>query len=271
MSAESTGWDPQAYLQFSSERLQPLVDLIHRIRHPNAASVLDLGCGAGNAVPVIRATWPQARVLGIDSSPEMLRTAEGNWAGEDIRFHQADIRSISSAGLPQEVAETGEVDVIISNAALHWLPDHRQLLPGLMEILAPGGALAVQVPGNFSNPSHRLLYEMAAAEPYAQHIDPSRLLRPTAEPSDYLQEISRPGWEVEAWETTYLHILQGPDPVFEWISATGAKPVLEQLPPPVREDFIGQYKAALRDAYPASEIGTVLPFRRIFFIARRTG
>ncbi|GFZ95645.1 methyltransferase domain-containing protein [Nesterenkonia alkaliphila] len=265
MTDQRTGWNPQVYLTFSSERLQPLVDLVARVRHPQAQRIVDLGCGAGNGVPVLRTAWPQAQILGIDSSAEMLERARSSVQDARTTFLQADIRTIGSEGLPQGQAP----DVIVSNAALQWLPEHRELLPGLMGLVAPGGIFAVQVPGNFQNPSHRLLYEFAAAEPYAQHIDQSRLLQPTADPQDYMHDVAQPGWEVEAWETTYYHTLQGEDPVFTWISATAAKPVLEQLPEGLGEQFVAQYKAALREAYPASSLGTVLPFRRLFFIARR--
>ncbi|WP_150460380.1 methyltransferase domain-containing protein [Nesterenkonia ebinurensis] len=266
MKDQRTGWNPQVYLTFSSERLQPLVDLVARVRHPQAQWIVDLGCGAGNGVPVLRTAWPQAQILGIDSSAEMLERAGQSLNDARVSFLQADIRTMAAEGLP----EGQQPDVLVSNAALQWLPDHRELLPGLMNLIAAGGVLAVQVPGNFSNPSHRLLYEFAGAEPYAQYVDFSQLLKPTADPQDYMYDIAQPGWEVEAWETTYYHTLQGEDPVFTWISATGAQPVLEQLPEGVRERFVAEYKAALRDAYPASSLGTVLPFRRIFFIARRS-
>lgn len=266
MTDQRTGWNPQVYLTFSSERLQPLVDLVARVRHPQAQRIVDLGCGAGNGVPVLRTAWPQAQILGIDSSAEMLERARSSAQDSGTSFLQADIRTIGTEGLPQGQ----QADVIVSNAALQWLPEHRELLPELMSLVAPGGVFAVQLPGNFQNPSHRLLYEFAAAEPYAQYVDQSRLLKPTAHPQDYMHDLAQPGWEAEAWETTYYHTLQGQDPVFTWISATAAKPVLEQLPEQVRAEFTAEYKAALRQAYPASAWGTVLPFRRLFFIARRS-
>ncbi|GAB3843198.1 methyltransferase domain-containing protein [Nesterenkonia populi] len=253
------------YSAFGAERAQPLIDLVSRVRASRPRRVVDLGCGPGSGVPVLRAAWPDAVIVGVDSSPEMLERAAEESEDPNVSFIRADIREISHGLLPG-----GEpADVVISNAALHWLPDHRRLLPSLMELVAPGGVLAVQVPGSFSNPSHRLLYDMSAEEPYRAFVDQSKLIRPTASPQEYLHDVARPGWEAEAWETTYCHVLQGEDPVFAWISSTGARPVLDQLPEGAREQFVTDYKAALREAYPRTEIGTVLPFRPIFFLARR--
>lgn len=178
-----------------------------------------------------------------------------------ITYERADIRSF---------ATSEPVDLIVSNAALQWLPDHRDLLPAIQRSIAPGGALAVQVPGNYAAPSHRLLSEMAGSRPYAEHVDPATLLTPTAGVIDYMLDVSSDGWDVEAWETTYHHVLQGQDPVFDWISGAAARPVLSALPPDLLEKFTTEYKAALKEAYPETRIGTILPFRRIFFIARRS-
>lgn len=262
----STEWNPAAYLTFASERTQPFIDLLSRVRTPGARTVLDLGCGPGNGMPVIRALWPQAQISGVDSSAEMIaRAREATADDPGISYRQTDIRTLTA----QELPGGAPVDLVVSNAALQWLPDHRELLPRLMDLVAPGGVFAVQVPGNFGAPSHRILAELVEQEPYAAHIDPDSLLRPTAAVQDYMQDVARPGWEVEAWETTYQHILQGEDPVFEWTSAAAARPVLQALPEAEREHFAHQYRTALRQAYPRTELGTVLPFRRIFFIARR--
>ncbi|MGJ9424442.1 methyltransferase domain-containing protein [Nesterenkonia halotolerans] len=256
----STQWNPGAYLTYASERTQPFIDLLQRVRAPKAARIVDLGCGPGNGMPVLRGMWPTAQITGIDSSEEMLQRAREATDDDRISYHRADIRDLQL----EEPA-----DLIVSNAALQWIPEHRELLPAIMDNVAPGGMLAVQVPGNFNAPSHQLLAEFAATQPYAQHIDPAALLKPTAELTDYMLDVAQPGWEVEAWETRYHHVLQGEDPVFDWISAAAARPVLQSLPDEVREQFSAEYKAALREAYPATRIGTILPFRRLFFIARR--
>lgn len=256
----STQWNPGAYLTYASERTQPFIDLLQRVRAPQATSILDLGCGAGNGMPVLRGMWPHARITGVDSSAEMLDRAREATDDDRISYRRSDIR---------EITLDEPADLVVSNAALQWLPDHRALLPRLMDLVAPGGTLAVQVPGNFGAPSHRLLAELAGREPYATHVDAGSLLQPTAEVADYMLDVARPGWQIEGWETRYHHVLTGEDPVFEWISSAAARPVLQALPEPELSAFVAEYKAALREAYPKTALGTILPFRRLFLIARR--
>lgn len=256
----STQWNPGAYLTYASERTQPFIDLLQRVRLPHASSILDLGCGPGNGMPVLRGMWPHAHITGVDSSAEMLERARDATDDDRISYIRSDIR---------ELALEEPVDLVVSNAALQWMPDHRTLLPRIMDLVAPGGALAVQIPGNFSAPSHALLAEFAGRDPYAEHIDQNTLLKPTDELTDYMLDVARPGWEIEAWETRYHHVLQGEDPVFEWISAAAARPVLQALPEPQLSQFTDEYRTALRQAYPQTDLGTILPFRRLFFIARR--
>jgi trans-aconitate 2-methyltransferase len=256
----NTHWNPGAYLTYASERTQPFIDLLTHVGAPGVRSIVDLGCGPGNGMPILRAMWPDAWITGVDSSAEMIERAESTTQDDRISYVQADIRGLSLEGT---------ADLVVSNAALQWLPDHREVLPDILNLIAPGGTLAVQIPGNFSAPSHQLLADLAAREPYASHIDPGTLLQPTAELVDYMHDLARPGVDIEAWETRYHHILQGEDPVFTWISAAAARPVLSALPEPIKSQFVEEYKAALREAYPRAEMGTILPFRRLFFIARK--
>lgn len=259
----SAPWNPERYLTFASERTQPFIDLLTHARAYDPRRIVDLGCGPGNGMPVLREFWPEAEIIGIDSSPEMLQRAqESTSADPRISYQQTDIRDF-------QLDEPA--DLIVSNAALQWIPEHRDLLPQIQANVAPGGTLAVQVPGNFSAPSHRLLAELAASEPYRQFIDPHTMLQPTAEVSDYMLDVAAEGWEVEGWETRYHHVLHGEDPVFTWISSAAARPVLEALPEGPREEFTRQYKASLRKAYPKTKLGTILSFRRLFFIARHQG
>lgn len=254
-------WSPQAYLTYSAERTQPFIDLVNRTRVENPARIVDLGCGPGNGMPVLRERWPDAHILGIDSSTDMLQRAQAATSGDaGIEYVHADIRTV-------DLDEPA--DLIVSNAALQWIPEHRELLGRIQGQLAPGGVLAVQLPGNFAEPSHRLLAEYASREPYREHIDPAAMLQPTAEVRDYMHDVAGPGWAVEGWETTYHHVLEGEDPVYNWIASAGARPVLQGLPAPLREQFTTEYKAALREAYERTSLGTILRFRRLFFIARR--
>ena len=201
--------------------------------------------------------WPGADVVGVDSSPEMVEAAQARWS--QARFEVGDVRDWTPAA---------PVDVLVSNAMLQWVPGHLELLPGLVEQVAPGGWFAFQVPGNFDEPSHVLLHQLASDERFQPYVD--GVARPDAHgPEVYLEALLGLGCSVDAWETTYLHLLEGEDPVFAWISGTGARPVLQALPDALRADFEAEYKQLLRDAYPPGPHGTVLPFRRVFVVAQR--
>lgn len=253
-------WDPGRYLQFAEERGRPFFDLTARVFADQPGQVVDLGCGPGQLTATLAERWPTARVLGLDSSVDMIEHAR-QLIGERLTFARAD----AVEWVPDQ-----PVDVLVSNATLQWVPGHRQLLPGWVSALAPAGWLAIQVPGNFDQPSHRLLRELAADARFVEHTrGVSSPAAWSAEP--YLSDLVALGCRVEAWETTYLHVLSGPDAVFEWISGTGARPVLQALPEDRRLEFEHDYRAALRAAYPAQPFGTVLPFRRVFVVAQRVG
>lgn len=255
-------WDPEQYARFADDRGRPFHDLLGRVGARAPRTVVDLGCGTGELTASLLDRWPSAEVVGVDSSPEMVAAASASASGRLV-VEEADMRDWVRG------RSGASCDVVVSNAALQWVPDHLDLLPALVRLLAPGGWLAVQIPGNHDGPSHTLLRELAASEPYAPHVaDVAR--RPVLPgPQDYLTALSALGCAVDAWETTYLHVLTRPDPVWEWISGTGARPVLQALPENLRADFAATYRARLRAAYPAEPYGTVLPFRRVFAVARR--
>jgi trans-aconitate 2-methyltransferase len=251
-------WDPAIYLEFSNERARPYGDLLVHVLTDSPEQVVDLGCGPGQLTASLADRWPEASVLGLDASPEMIERAQV-YAHSHLRFVVEDLR---------DWRPDAPVDVIVSNATLQWVPEHRRLLPTLVERLAPGGWLAFQVPGNFDEPSHRLLDELADDPRFATYT--SGRERPNAcDAATYLADLTALGCVVNAWETTYLHVLTGADPVFRWISGTGARPVLHALPDDLREEFVGEYKSRLAEAYPQQEFGTVLPFRRVFVVAHR--
>ena len=253
-------WDPERYLAYADERSRPFVDLLARVGADHPRYVVDLGCGPGNLSALLAARWPSADVLGLDSSPEMVTKARDAKIAA-VRFEVADLRDWAPEQRP---------DVLISNAVLQWVPGHLELLPDLVDRVGQGGWFAFQVPGNFDEPSHVLLHELAVEERYASYVD--RVARPEAHaPAVYLERLLRLGCTVDAWETTYLHLLSGPDPVFTWISGTGARPVLQALPAVLREEFVAEYKQRLRQAYPPGTRGTVFPFCRVFVVARRPG
>jgi len=251
-------WNPTTYLAFADERSRPFADLTSRIGATAPRTVVDLGCGPGQLTAGLAQRWPDASIVGLDSSPEMIERAQQHRA-PGLAFEVADLQGWSP---------DTPVDVIVSNATLQWVPDHLDLLPRFVDALAPDGWLAIQVPGNFDAPSHRLLYQLAADPRFA---DSTQGLERAAAPdaAAYLAALARLGLAVDAWETTYLHVLDGPDPVFRWISGTGARPVLQALGEDQRPVFEQEYKALLRGPYPEQPHGTVLPFRRTFAVAHK--
>jgi len=257
-------WDPDRYLTYADERGRPFVDLLARIDATDPRTVVDLGCGPGNLTALLAHRWPEADVVGLDSSPEMIakaRAADSPEAGGGMRFDVADLRSW---------APETPVDVLVSNATLQWVPGHLDLLPSLVAQVAPGGWFGFQVPGNFGEPSHTIRDELAAETPYAAHT--AGVAVPSShDPAVYLDALAALGCTVDAWETTYLHLLTGPDPVFTWVSGTGARPTLQALPDHLRPGFEAEFKRRLAAAYPEHEYGVVLPFRRIFVVARAAG
>ena len=251
-------WDPDRYLTYADHRGRPFVELVSRVAAEDPVEVVDLGCGPGNLTRLLAARWPSARVRGVDSSPEMIDAARRDVPGID--FEIADLRDWVDRG--------EEVDVLVSNATLQWLPDHLELLPRLVERVRPGGWIAFQVPGNFDEPSHTIRDELAAEASYAEYT--AGVAVPAShDPDVYLDALAATGCEVDVWETTYLHVLTGEDPVFTWVSGTGARPTLQALPDDLRERFEEEFKARLRAAYPDRGQGVVLPFRRIFAVGRK--
>ncbi|MAS54275.1 MAG: methyltransferase domain-containing protein [Nocardioides sp.] len=262
-------WDPERYLSFADERGRPFVDLVSRIDAPAPATVVDLGCGPGNLTRLLAERWPRAQVTGLDSSPEMVEVARRDAARPDdhlaLPFEVADLRAWRPATL---------VDVLLSHATLQWVDGHLDLLPGLVASVAPGGWLAFQVPGNFAEPSHEIRRLLADEAPYAAHT--RDLATPAShDPVVYLEALEALGCTVDAWETTYLHVLStyaDPDPVFTWVSGTGARPTLQALAAEsagLAARFEDELKVRLRAAYPPSDRGRVLlPFRRVFVVAQ---
>jgi trans-aconitate 2-methyltransferase len=264
----SPSWDPGLYLTFAAERARPFDDLVARIAVDNPSTVVDLGCGPGTATVTLLDRWAAARVHGVDSSPAMIDKA-GALAGDRLTF---------ALGSIEDWVPDGPVDVIVSNAALQWVPSHLALLPRWVDALTPGGALAFQVPSNFGGPAAAVFREVATDARFAAKLaavaesgGPSArggVARPAAE---YVDVLGRLGCRVDAWETTYQHVLPGEDPVLAWFSGTGLRPYLDALggDDALRAEFRSAVAAGLRVAYPPAPYGTVLPFTRIFVVAYR--
>lgn len=253
-------WNAAQYLKFAGPRLRPAVDLLARVPDGlDPALAVDLGCGTGSATQMISARWPRAEVIGVDDSVDML--AREAPAGTRVRWVQADIgrwRAPQPAGL------------IYSNAALHWLPDHATLFPGLLARLAPGGVLAVQMPRNFGAPSHTLMHDAARQGPWRDRLAALIGPPPVAEPARYIDWLAPHVAQLDVWETEYQQILSGPDPVKEYTKGTWLMRFLQALPADEAAAFEADYAARVRQAYPPLADGrTVFAFRRLFIVAVR--
>lgn len=270
-------WDPATYRKFGEQRSRPFYELIARIGAAAPGFVVDLGSGPGELTAELGVRWPGADVLGVDSSPRMIEAASGLLAslGPDpdgpadsrplrsrLRFELSDVRDWEPARPP---------DVIVSNALLQWVPGHERLLTRWAGQLAPGGWLAFAVPANFGQPAHTLMRKLAATARWRRRLEDVEFNRQTADPAAYLDLLARTGCEVDAWETTYLHLLDGEDAVLRWYEGTGLRPVLAALDDEEAAEFRSEYGVLLRDSYPRQPYGTVLPFRRVFAVATRPG
>ncbi|RZU34289.1 trans-aconitate 2-methyltransferase [Blastococcus saxobsidens] len=258
--AAAGSWHPGTYLRYAGERARPFVELLARVDAPSPHTVVDLGCGEGSLTASLAQRWPAARVTGVDSSPEMLAAA--SVVPGRVGFELGDVR---------EWAPAEPVDVVVSNAVLHWVPDHPQLLTRWAAAVPPGGWLAVQVPGNFRAPTHALLAELCRSPGWADRLAGAAPRPDTVlEPAGYADVLTGAGLVPDVWETTYLHVLQGEDPVLGWVRSTALRPVLGLLDDADARRFTEAYAAALRTAYPRRADGTtVLPFRRVFAVGHR--
>lgn len=259
MAIAAASWDPTQYLRFSNERLRPALDLLAQVPLTAPARVVDLGCGAGNVTGILRQRFANAEILGVDGSDAMLAKARD--AAPDCRFMQGDFSTWTPEATP---------DLIYSNAALHWVSQHESLFPRLVSLLAPGGILAVQMPAMHDAPLRALQNEVAARGPWAATLRDAGFARGILSVGAYYDLLRPLVATLDLWETTYLHVLQGEDAVVEWAAGSSLRPFLDALPPDLRTAYRTAYAEALRPHYPRRADGaTLLPFRRLFILARR--
>ncbi len=252
-------WDPQKYAQYADERGRPFVELVARIRADRPRRVVDLGCGPGNLTALLAERWPDAIVEGIDSSPEMISTAQQRVTG-NLTFRVDDIAGWTPSP---------DTDVIVSNAALQWVPGHRDLVRNWVSALPANAWIGFQVPSNFGAPSHALMRSLAESARWAPLV--GHVLRhhdSVDSVSSYATLLLEAGLDADVWETDYVHVLPGPDPVLEWVRGTGLRPILAALSPEDGAEFEAEYRDLLRSAYPSHDYGTLFPFRRIFSVGR---
>ncbi|MBO3750787.1 trans-aconitate 2-methyltransferase [Streptosporangiaceae bacterium NEAU-GS5] len=247
-------WDPNVYTRYADERSRPFFELVGRVAAENPGEVVDLGCGTGELTATLAERWPEARIRGVDSSAAMIAKAP---AGDRLSFAVQDARDWR-----------GEPDVIVSNALLQWVPEHRDLLEHWVSWLPADGWLAFQVPGNFDAPSHRIIRELCRTRWKEELADTVRDA-PVGDPIDYHGRLTALGCAVDAWETTYVHLLPGS--VLEWVKGTALRPMLDRLTPEQQAEFLADCGRMLDEAYPARPYGTPFPFRRVFVVARKVG
>jgi trans-aconitate 2-methyltransferase len=237
---------------------RPVPDV--RKREDAARSCIDIGCGPGNSTELLAARFPEARVAGIDQSPNMVEAARKRLPGLD--FQVADLQTFE----PRQAC-----DLIFANAVLQWVPHHASLLARLASFLTRGGCLAVQMPNNTDEPSHRLMKEVAREGAWAGALSAAASARSAIGSfDDYYTWLLRAGCSVDLWQTTYVHPLDGPAAIVEWFKSTGLKPYLDPLGPDLQAGYLARYAAEIARAYPVQADGTVLlRFPRLFFVAKR--
>jgi trans-aconitate 2-methyltransferase len=255
-------WDPAVYRRFGSERSRPFFDLVAQIDAEKPRAVVDLGCGPGDLTASLASRWPGTPVTGIDSSPEMIAKATG--LGSPVDFRVGDVRDWSPGP---------DTDVLVTNATLQWVPGHGSLLDRWVRELPPGAWLAMQVPGNFDAPSHRASREVAAMPAFAAALDGVLRDAPVDDAAGYATRLTGLGAAVDAWETTYVHLLpaSGEHPVLRWMEGTALRPVRAVLDDAGFQAYKSALAALLDAAYPVVNGLVPFPFRRIFVVAHTSG
>jgi trans-aconitate 2-methyltransferase len=256
-------WSAEQYLKFDQERSRPFTDLLAHVRRERAGAIADLGCGTGHLTRTLAERWPESVVTGVDSSPEMLQKAVPLALAGRLTFVQADLASWPAPG---------PLDLIVSNAALHWVGGHDALLARLAGMLAPGGTLAVQMPNRFHTAAQGAIEETTADPRWASRLGGVGLSRESVRPLVwYVRRLHELGFAVDAWETTYVHVLTGEHPVVQWLEGTGVRPLLERLGPDEWGAFRDALATRLAAAYPPEGVVTLFPFPRLFFVATAGG
>jgi trans-aconitate 2-methyltransferase len=246
---------------FEDERTRPVRDLMSAVANQAVRVAADLGCGPGNSTEVLAARFPEAEIIGIDSSPGMIEAARQRLPR--LRFEIGAVEDWDPLTAP---------DVILSNAVLQWIPDHAALLPRLLSTLAPGGTLAVQLPDNLGEPSQALMRDVAVSGPWAEKLTEAASARTPIESPDWYYSLLRPHCaEVNIWRTTYYHALAGgAEAIVEWFKSTGLRPFLAPLDEHEQATYLANYREAVAHAYPELPDGFVLlPFPRLFIVATR--
>ncbi|MFN0172845.1 MAG: trans-aconitate 2-methyltransferase [Bryobacteraceae bacterium] len=249
-------WDPGLYLRFENERTQPCVDLVNRIPLDDPREIVDLGCGPGNSTAVLAQRWPKAAITGIDHSPEMLDRARRD--RPEIAWQLADI----GLWTPDR-----QVDLVFSNAAFQWIHGHRQVLPRLVESLAPGGVFAMQIPFHLQSALHRAILEVARSGPWSARLAAIEPVFEILAPEQYYDLLAPRATRITLWLTEYQHVMADAEAIVSWIRGTGLRPYLQALEAAELEPFLDRFRRRVEEAFPVRAGGTrILPFPRLFVV-----
>lgn len=251
-------WNSKQYLKFKTERTQPAIDLVNRINLVSPDKILDIGCGPGNSTQVLSDKFPNAYILGVDKSEDMINAAKKNYP--DLNFRICDV----SSELPQL---DSDFDIVFSNACIHWVPDHRKLIENMLNLLNKNGVLAVQVPMNYNAPVHKIIAELTSSEKWKDYFAGTRFFR-TLTPSEYFDILSELSEEFYIWEAVYYHVMRSHNDILEWYRGTGLRPYLNVLPADKKDEFENEIMENLIQRYPRQKNGNIIfKFPRLFFIA----
>jgi len=253
-------WNPALYRRFEDERTRPARELLARVPLTQATRVIDLGCGPGNSTELLVERFPDARVTGTDTSKAMLDSARERLP--QCEFEEADVRTWQARESP---------GLIFANAVLQWVPEHEQLFPRLFRALSPGGVLAVQMPDNLNEPTHRAMRELASSGPWANAlVDAAQVRSPIPPAETYYDLLAAEASAIDIWRTTYHHPMSSASEIVDWVRATGLRPFLEPLSETQLESFLSEYQQRIAEAYPARADGKrLLAFPRLFIVASR--
>jgi len=253
-------WNPELYRRYEDERTRPARELLARVALPDARHVYDLGCGPGNSTELLIERFPGARVVGTDNSEAMLASARQRLPA--CEFELSDIAEWQPAEPP---------DLIYANAALQWVDHHETLVPRLFASLAPGGVLAIQMPDNRDEPTHRLMREVAALDPWASAIGSAAAVRTKLlSLNAYYDLLACDAVAVDVWRTAYQHPMDTPAAIVEWVRGTGLRPFIDPLTPTYRDGFLAEYERRIALAYlPRADRRLLLGFPRLFIVAQR--
>ena len=255
-----SNWSPDQYLKFADERTRPARDLLAQVPMQEAKIIYDLGCGPGNSTELLVKAYPEAKIIGIDNSPEMLKRARASLP--TLQFEEADLHSWTPAE---------DADLLFSNATFQWLPDHLSILQRLLKGLKSGGVFAVQMPDNLGEPTHLMMADAARNTPYAEKLVGAASARALLPKPHFYYEVLKPHCaRLDIWHTIYNHPLKGAAAIVEWVKGTGLRPFLQPLTEAEQGDYLARYQTMLAKAYPAMADGTVLlRFPRIFIVATK--